>query len=126
MASRYKKKKSSPTAGWLYSIPTILVLLIVTMLVGRATWGAYQKQAITAQKLHEVQSEQQDLKSRIASARTELKHLESRAGTEAELRQSYNIAKPNEYVVVLVEEESGTTATTTDDEKSWWERLRFW
>ncbi|MFA6094922.1 MAG: hypothetical protein WC757_03495 [Candidatus Paceibacterota bacterium] len=115
----YKNKKR--TKRFIYSIPAILVLVLLCGLLVRATWGMYIRASQSEEEAFKASSELFDLKQREVSLRNSIERLKTDSGIEAEIREKYNVAREGEHVVVLTGG-TGTVATTTP--KSMWEKTR--
>ena len=102
------------------------VLTLILLLAAWAVWGVWQKERESRHlrgaaegRLHEMQGRYDALTADVAALGTE-------GGQETVLRDTYDVGKPGERLIVIVDEkQQGTTtaeppATTS---RPWW---RFW
>lgn len=88
-----------------YSWGSLGVLLVLALILGRGTWGLYQKNAraeerrdVALLELHEVEDRKQGLE-------LELAHIKTTSGIEAELRHKFDVAREGEHLLVIVDKE---------------------
>lgn len=101
---------------------TLGVLLILVLLLGRAVWNVGEKAFETGAARQKQAAELAQLEERRAQLQQELERLGTRRGIEAEVRESYGMAKPGEEVLVFVESPTSSTKQR-QPERSWWQRL---
>jgi len=88
----------------LYSKTMIVVLFIIAVLIARGTWEVYSKAQIARAKRDESSKELKDIQDRNATLEASLAHLKSSSGLEDEIRQKFNVARPDEEVVMVIDE----------------------
>lgn len=105
------------------------VVLALALLVG---WSAYVRFDI-AMEMHErrVQAELQAaaLETRKDQLEEQVRYLSSERGIEAEMRRQFDVALPDEQVVVIVEEDEGPEVmplSTTSREETHHPWYQFW
>lgn len=111
MANIQGRKRSvlSPKArAWV----AIVVLAGLSFILGRATWGIYQKNHLARINRQATERELNDLKARQASVEAKLSGLKTVAGVEEEIRRVLPVAKEGERVIIIVDD----TATDTLDQ----------
>jgi len=86
----------------LYSKGTLLLLLFLLVLVGKATWGLYAKEHESRKNLDRVEAELLNLNLREDRLRADIARLETPEGIETEIREQFQVARPGERMVVLV------------------------
>ncbi len=106
----------------IYSVPALIVLLVVTLLLARGVWSAYTKYARTEELLAQAKSMHVKLLERTGELEKETTSLSTDRGIEKEVRAHFQVARPGEEVVILVDEAT-TTVATTSPKKAWW---HFW
>ncbi len=86
----------------LYSTWVLFVILLLLVLVSKATWGLYAKERESQKNLDKVAAELSELRLREARLRTDIDRLQTTEGIETEIREQFQVAKPGERMVVLV------------------------
>ena len=99
---RWKKVVSSPAS--------ILFLLIVLALVGRAAWSIRQKSILSQTKLDEAKAGLVKLQERDADLSQKVAYLSTDEGVEAELRSKYHAVNEGESVAVILDDPGSQTA----------------
>jgi cell division protein FtsB len=105
----------------------ILALLVIAVVLGKATWNIYTKNSIALENKLAAVRELQDLENRQKIMADKLTRLKTPEGREEEIRKNLPMAKDGEYVITIVDEKdskagSATEATTTV-KTSLWQRL---
>lgn len=88
----------------LYSKLTLFVLVIVVLVLARATWNVYEKKSDSAEKRAKSQQELLSLTQQEALLLAEIEALKTQDGQEAEIRDTYRMAKEGEGLIVIVDE----------------------
>jgi len=110
---------------WVFSIPTAVVLVVLIVVVGQATWNMYQTQKRTNERLQRLQKEKQELVARRQAAQEAAAQVSTDRGIREEIREKFSVAKPGEQVIVLNENQSSKATTTNKSEDtSWWQQLK--
>ena len=91
----------------LYSKGVIAALLVLLVLLGKATWSVYSKEKESRRNLGRVENELAALQAREKSLRSDIEYLQTPEGVETEIREQFQVAKPGERMVVLVDEHKG-------------------
>lgn len=87
----------------LYSIWTLLALLLVVVLFGKGLVSAYEKEKSTKQELERLAAQKADIESRYNSISKENDTLRTNEGMESAIRQKFDVAKKGEGVIVIVD-----------------------
>ncbi len=88
-------------------------------------WDIYQKERAAHEKATELTRELDDLAQRKEELAAKLKKLETQEGVEAEVRQTLQVAKPGERVIVIVDPKQPTTSPL-GQRTGFWERVVGW
>ncbi len=80
-----------------------VVLLILVIIAMRGVWKVYQKSNDSYVLKVEAEAKLAELQKRESELRSDIASLRSEKGIEAELRERYDLAAPGEGVVVIVE-----------------------
>ncbi len=89
----------------LYSIWSLLALLVVIVLFGKGLLGAYEKEKTTKEELNRLAIEKADIESRYNNISKENEILRTDDGIEAAIRQKFDVAKKGEGVIVIVDKD---------------------
>ena len=98
----------------------LLGLIIILILISRATWSLYQKNQIALANLHSSTERINKLTERQVVLRNKIERLKTERGIEEEIRNNFSVAKVGEQVVNIVEEKPVATTTATSTNSSWW------
>lgn len=99
----------------------LILLLIILVFLGEVVYTLYQKERITREKRIEAEQNLAELVAREKDLRTDLAHLRSASGFEAELRQQFEMGKEGEGVIVIVDKEAELPPPPPP--RPWWQRL---
>lgn len=94
------KKKSRKR---LYSIWTLLALLVILVLFGKGLVSAYEKEKSTKVELNRLAAQKADIESRYNNISKENDTLKTNEGVESVIRQKFDVAKKGEGVIVIVD-----------------------
>ena len=92
----------------LYSRFTLVVLVIICLILAKATYGIFQKYEISKTNQAQLQAQLTDLQSRKAFVDSAVQSLETPEGVSYELQDKFGVVEPGEHEIVIVD------ATTTD------------
>jgi cell division protein FtsB len=107
----------------LYSKVSLVILLIVVIILGKATYNIYQKYKLSSENYAAVKTDYDNLKNRQNMLQSEITRLKTDAGVEEEIRSKFNVAKPGETVVTVING-SSSSSTNNNVKKSFW--TSFW
>ncbi|MCW9054376.1 MAG: septum formation initiator family protein [Candidatus Pacebacteria bacterium] len=113
----YEKRK---IRYWLYSWPSVVLLIIIAGLLTHGVWGVYQQARQTRINKNQQLAHLEGLEAREQAIQSEIDRLNTTRGVEAEIRQKYEVAKEGEQVIVIVD-----TPRSMGDENGG-ERGGFW
>ncbi len=109
----------------LYSRATFFVLLLVTVLLLKGVWGAWDKHRESKQNLKNVEQELVQARNRELELTTRIEKLETQEGMEKEIRERFSVTKPGEEIVLIVEEDTSSGAYKAED-LPWWKKVGRW
>ena len=118
----FEKRKRAKRLLGSRALVVILVLLVVVL--GRATWSVAQKEKATSNTLVDVQSREADLEDQKLFFESEIERLQTEEGIEEEVRDRYGLARSDEKVVILVDEDSDEDGGST--RRGWWSTIKGW
>jgi hypothetical protein len=113
-----KKKKLQST---LYSKFTIFVLLVLTIVMIKATWNVFWKARESQLNLEKITRETNNLQDRKESLTSSIEQFDTSRGREAEIRDKFRVAKQGEELIVLLD--SPENKPTEVIEKSLWQKF---
>lgn len=120
----YQKRKMRTVIN--SPVTRIGLLILVIALV----WSAYTRFQIASdmqERRVEAESEVQKLRDQKQQLEEKVHYLSDERGIEAEMRRQFDVALPDEQVVVIVESENNVaplaTSTPNKDESPWY---KFW
>lgn len=87
----------------LYSIWTLLGLLIVMILFSKGLVNAYEKEKNTKEELNRLAAQKLEIESRYNNISKENETLKTDEGMESAIRQKFDVAKKGEGVIVIVD-----------------------
>ena len=107
----------------IYSKVSLLVLFILVIFLGRATYDIYWKYKISSENYNVVKKDYDNLKERNEMLNSEIDRLKTDTGIEEEIRSKFDVAKPGETVVVVIDS-SSSTSTDKNLKQGFW--AKFW
>lgn len=111
----FQQKKRIQRA--IYSPLSLALLIILFLILVRATWGVYQKQSESAQKRDQTQQEYLALLEKKKNLEESVQKLSTTDGVEEEIREKYRMAKKGEQLLVLTDTQARVSETV--DESFW-------
>ncbi|MCR4330390.1 MAG: septum formation initiator family protein [Patescibacteria group bacterium] len=97
----FQQKKKLRKA--MYSKGVLLVLGIIVLFLGNATWNVYQKYSEARGNEENVLNELRKLQERESDLSADIERLNTQRGVEEELRKRFGVAKEGEEVMIIVE-----------------------
>ena len=88
----------------LYSPGVLLVVFVLFLLVGKATFSLYAKEQESRKNLDKAEADLLALTLREERLQNDITRLKTSGGIESEIREQFQVAKPGEKMVVLVED----------------------
>jgi cell division protein FtsB len=114
-----KKIISSPL-----SLVAVLILFVILV---KATWSIHQKAAVSSQRLSQAQTELAKLEAHQKDLANQISYLSTDQGVEAELRTKYRAVKAGESVAVIVDKDQQAqviqASSTAAVSASWWQKV---
>lgn len=96
---------------FVYSIPVAIILLILVLVMIKASWGVYQKKIASHKAVALATQEVDSLKERKSFFESEIEYLNTPEGIEAELRERFRVGKDGEEIAVILDEEKTNQAS---------------
>jgi hypothetical protein len=103
----------------------LLVLFLVLLAAAWALWGIWGKQQESLAMRRSAEGHLHDLQGQYAALQDKVDGLKTERGQEGVLRDTYDVGKPGEGLIVIVDDKSAAAqaSSTTQHTKPWW---RFW
>ena len=118
----YQKKRK--IRNRIYSKTTVVILVIVALILVRATWRVYRTSVESNAAYEQAALELQALDGREQRLAEDIARLSTQKGTEEEIRKKFSVAKEGETVVFVVDHEE--KQTPQPEKKSMWGRIASW
>ncbi len=106
-----------------YSKLSLLILLILVIVLGRATYEIYKKSKLSSSNYVVIKKDYESLKMRKEMLESEINRLKTDNGIEEEIRSKFNVAKPGETVVIVINSSSSDSADINSLKKGFWSSL---
>lgn len=116
-------RKKNRVLKKVYSIPVLILLLVILFFVLRGTWGVYQRASLSKDKLMLAQVEVTELKKRQENISSKISRLNTNTGIEEEIREKFNVVKEGEEMVVIIDKEKDVEEDLTPKKKSFFEKI---
>ena len=107
----------------IYSKISFIILFILVIFLGRATYDIYKKSKLSSDNYVVVKKDYESLKARKDMLESEINRLKTDYGIEEEIRSKFNVAKPGETVVTVINGSSSTSTDTSNSNKGFWSSL---
>ena len=121
LAKKVKNKKARETL--LFSVIFVLLFFSVTGFLVVSNWNINQKRNDLNTKIESLRKEVQDLEERKVQLQAGINQSQSQEYLEEVARESLDLKKPGEDVVV-VKQSATTTEETTAQEKNFWQNIK--
>jgi len=108
----------------IYSKVSYVVLIILVIFLGKATYNIYQKYKMSSENYLSTKKDYDNLKARKDMLDSEIGRLKTDTGIEEEIRSKFNVAKPGETVVVVINSSSSTSTDNNNLKEGLWSK--FW
>jgi cell division protein FtsB len=120
MREMQKKRK---IMAMVYSKSSLFILVIVVILLSRATWGVYQKYNDSERSMLNAKEQAAALESRQKAIETENRRLMTNSGVESELRYKYSVKKDGEKLFIITDGPKDVSEDLKAD-ASWWAKVQ--
>jgi hypothetical protein len=96
--------------------PLVLVgVLVLFIILAKATWNIHEKASLSETKLSQMQLEFQKTGDHQRDLEKQVSYLSSEQGIESELRSKYRAVKNGESVAVIVDDEQTAAAANASN-----------
>ncbi|MDP2651179.1 MAG: septum formation initiator family protein, partial [bacterium] len=106
----------------IYSLPSLIALLILCTLLIKGAYGVVEKQVESAQRVSELEAKVQALRERSLELEANIGRLDTEEGLIEEIKEKFSVTREGEQVAIIVDQIEPDSATLPQ-EKSWFKRL---
>src|SRR4051812_32947497 len=106
----------------LYSLPSIIILLIIAFFMAKAAYHVYTKDKESAELTDSLKEKITSLSGREATIEADIERLNTDEGKVEEIKRKFNVASPGEHIAVVTDARE-KPATTTDESRPWYKRI---
>jgi cell division protein FtsL len=121
LAKKRKNKKESQAV--IFSVIFVLVFFTVTGFLVAANWKINQKRNDLNAKIESLKKEIQAIEDKNAQLKADVSQGQTQEYLEKVARESLDLKKPGEEVVV-VKPSASTTETANNQEKTFWQKIK--
>ena len=108
----------------LYSNWVLVTLLVITVIVVRASWNVYMKQVTSARYVANAQDSLDKVTADEAQLKNAVDALNTQEGLEAEIRRKFMVVKPGEQIAVIIDKSpTATSSSQPAPAKTWWDKV---
>lgn len=111
------KRKGNNYKFW-HSPISLIVLFCLLVLFGYKIIDLIRTEKETAHKKEIILEEIANLRQRESALSNDISKLETKEGQEEVIREKYQVAKPNEKMVIIVDEQQEDLLPKTEDDKN--------
>ncbi|OHA89906.1 MAG: hypothetical protein A2832_02105 [Candidatus Zambryskibacteria bacterium RIFCSPHIGHO2_01_FULL_44_22b] len=108
---------------FLYSIPSIVILGLVSFVLAKGAVKIILKEEESRKRVEDLQAEVATMALREETLKRSIERLETPEGIEDEIKDKFGVVREGEHVAIIVDEKRA--ATSTDDSSAPWYK-RFW
>lgn len=113
-------RKRQEFKSLLYSWPSLIVLVLITFFVAKGAVEIMAKERVNADRVDELTTQAEDLKSRQTKLNESIGRLSTEEGIIEEIRRKYNMARAGEKVAIIVD---GEQVVAEDEESPWYRKV---
>ncbi len=106
----------------LYSIPSLVVLCVVTFLLMRGALNVVEKERESNNRLKDSRIKMATLGMREQVLKENVIRLQTEEGIKDEIRERFNVTSEGEHIAVIIDDRSLSTSTN-DTILPWYKRL---
>ena len=107
---------------FIYSPLFLGLLLVAIIIVGRGTWGVFQKSKESRERLQASLAELETLQAREENISEEIEQFSTPRGVEQEIREKYRVAKEGEHMIILLGDKEAPKPVE-EPKLPWWKRI---
>lgn len=110
----------------LYSIPSLVILLLIAVAIGRGSFIIFDKERTTAEQADDLRGKASALSLRGEELLYKIERLNTEEGVREEIRRKFNVAEEGEQFVIIVDVPENTatdSASTTEWYKKIWDAI---
>ena len=106
----------------IYSIPSLIILLIIAFLLTKGALGVMKKQWTRSERSRSLEERAAALVLREQELMESVRRLETEEGIKDEIREKFSVIEEGELVAVIVDDQ-GVSNSAGDSMLPWYKRL---
>ena len=106
----------------IYSIPSLILLLIITLVLAKGAIGVWSKNGKSAALVKELEGESLDQAEREQQLKEDIDYLETEEGIENEIRERFSVSRDGEEVAIIIDRKDKENEES-QPEIPWYQRL---
>lgn len=115
-------QRKQKTRRILYSLPSLIIIFIIAIFLGRAAFSIMTKERESSFILDELRAKSSSLTLREQELKEGISYLGTNEGIEDEIRDKYSVIQDGEHVAIVVDEKK-TASTTEIGSLPWYKKL---
>jgi len=121
-----KFQKTQRIRRGIYSIPSLIVLSLITFFLVKGAWRVMNKERESEEQSKTLEEKAVALVVRERELREKIGRLETEDGIKDEIRERFNVTQEGELVAVIVEDKDNKVSTSTDSSLwPWYKKIWF-
>lgn len=106
----------------LYSIPSLIGMLLVTFVLGKAAYSGLGRLEESQAYKETLEAQVANLAQREAELTRNIEDLQTEEGLRREIKEKFSVSEEGEYMAVIVDARNIST-TTSGEKKGWFARI---
>ena len=108
----------------IYSIPALIIFLVITILAIRGAYGVMMKDQESAKYVNDLKTQIATLSNRETQLKIEIARLGTSEGVDTLIKEKFSVSKAGEHVAVIVDQPTSLTSSSTGAiEQNWFQKL---
>jgi cell division protein FtsB len=120
-------EKKQRTKKRIYSIPVLVILLALTVLLAKGTYGVMKKRQESSNHVETLKAKLAELEDRKAELNKNIDRLSTPEGVDREIKEKFSVSKEGEEVAIIVDPKEPATTTEVESGpfyKRWWNTVK--
>lgn len=120
-------EKKQRTKKRIYSIPVLVILLGLTGLLAKGTYGVMKKRQESAKHVETLKAKLVELEERKQELNKNIDRLSTPEGVDREIKEKFSVSKEGEEVAIIVDPKEPATSTEPIGQpfyKRWWNTVK--
>jgi cell division protein FtsB len=108
----------------IYSIPSIIILALVTVMLIKGAVGIVLKERESARLVKDLEVRAELLENREMELKNDINRLQTEEGIIEEIKGKFRVSEEGEYVAIIVEDRARVAVAEEEESLPWYKR--FW